>query len=159
MTPSKYLQLLQRKGAAEYTYVCMCCPPGPERRVRQDDFGWDDTRAGFEVSGLSEASAQSYCLRDLNERLLQRKERSMGIISWVVLGLVVGALAKLIMPGKDPGGIIITILIGVVGALLGGFVGSMLGLGAVTGFDLRSLGLAVGGALILLWGYRRFKRA
>lgn len=83
----------------------------------------------------------------------------MGIISWVVLGLVVGALAKLIMPGKDPGGIIITILIGVVGALVGGFVGSMLGLGAVTGFDLRSLGLAVGGALILLWGYRRFKRA
>ena len=83
----------------------------------------------------------------------------MGIIAWAVLGLVVGAVAKLIMPGKDPGGVIITILIGVAGAMIGGFVGSFLGLGTVTGFDARSLLLAVGGALILLWGYRRFKRA
>jgi uncharacterized membrane protein YeaQ/YmgE (transglycosylase-associated protein family) len=83
----------------------------------------------------------------------------MGIVSWAVLGLLVGALAKLIMPGKDPGGIIITILIGVAGAMIGGFVGSFLGLGTVTGFDLRSLAIAVGGALILLWGYRKLRRA
>lgn len=83
----------------------------------------------------------------------------MGIISWAVLGLIAGAIAKLIMPGKDPGGMIITILIGIAGAMIGGFVGSFLGLGTVTGFDVRSLILAVGGALILLWGYRRFKRA
>jgi uncharacterized membrane protein YeaQ/YmgE (transglycosylase-associated protein family) len=83
----------------------------------------------------------------------------MGIISWAVLGLIAGAIAKLIMPGKDPGGMIITILIGIAGAMIGGFVGSFLGVGTVTGFDVRSLILAVGGALILLWGYRRFKRA
>lgn len=83
----------------------------------------------------------------------------MGVISWAVLGLVVGALAKFIMPGKDPGGIIITILIGVAGAMVGGLIGSFLGLGTVTGFDLRSLAIAIGGALILLWGYRKLRRA
>ncbi len=83
----------------------------------------------------------------------------MGILSWALLGLVVGALAKLIMPGKDPGGIIVTSLIGVAGALVGGFLGSFLGLGTVVGFDIRSLAIAIGGALILLWGYRRLKRA
>jgi uncharacterized membrane protein YeaQ/YmgE (transglycosylase-associated protein family) len=52
----------------------------------------------------------------------------MGILAWVVFGLVVGALAKLIMPGRDPGGCIITILLGVAGSLLGGFVGKAIGL-------------------------------
>ena len=79
----------------------------------------------------------------------------MGILSWIVLGLVVGALAKWIMPGPDPGGAVVTILIGVAGALVGGFLGSLVGLGSVTGFDLGSLVLAVGGALLLLWGRRR----
>ena len=79
----------------------------------------------------------------------------MGILSWIVLGLVVGALAKWIMPGPDPGGMVVTILIGVAGALVGGFLGSLVGLGSVTGFDLGSLVLAVGGALLLLWGRRR----
>ncbi len=78
----------------------------------------------------------------------------MGIISWIALGLVVGIVAKLIMPGKDPGGLIITILIGIAGAMLGGFVSSSLGLGTVTGFDVRSLSIATGGALLLLLGYR-----
>ncbi len=82
----------------------------------------------------------------------------MGILSWIVMGLIVGALAKFIMPGKDPGGIIVTILIGIAGAFVGGFVGSLLGLGAVTGFNLWSLLLAVGGALILLWLYRVIKK-
>jgi uncharacterized membrane protein YeaQ/YmgE (transglycosylase-associated protein family) len=78
----------------------------------------------------------------------------MGIISWVVFGLISGALAKWIMPGKDPGGFIITIGIGVVGAFIGGYLGTLLGLGSVDGFDIRSFFLAVGGAVILLAGYR-----
>ncbi|MCI5140500.1 MAG: GlsB/YeaQ/YmgE family stress response membrane protein [Candidatus Electrothrix sp. ATG1] len=82
----------------------------------------------------------------------------MGILSWIVMGLIVGALAKFIMPGKDPGGIFVTILIGIAGAFVGGFIGSLLGLGAVTGFNLWSLLLAVGGALILLWLYRVIKK-
>ena len=82
----------------------------------------------------------------------------MGIVSWVVLGLVVGVLAKFIMPGDDPGGIIITTLIGIAGAFVGGFVGSLLGLGSISGFNLMSLVLAVGGALALLTAYRLVKR-
>jgi uncharacterized membrane protein YeaQ/YmgE (transglycosylase-associated protein family) len=79
----------------------------------------------------------------------------VGILSWIILGLVVGVLAKWIMPGPDPGGTIITIVLGVAGALVGGFLGSLVGLGDVTGFNLGSLALAVGGALLLLWGRRR----
>jgi uncharacterized membrane protein YeaQ/YmgE (transglycosylase-associated protein family) len=81
----------------------------------------------------------------------------MGIISWIILGLIVGALAKWIMPGKDPGGIIITIVIGIVGALIGGFLSFRLGLGTVTGLNLWSIIIAVVGALILLWLYRLIK--
>ena len=81
----------------------------------------------------------------------------MGILSWIVLGLIVGVLAKWIMPGDDPGGIIITILIGIVGALIGGFLSSALGFGAVTGINLGSVIIATLGSLILLFGYRRIK--
>jgi uncharacterized membrane protein YeaQ/YmgE (transglycosylase-associated protein family) len=83
----------------------------------------------------------------------------MGILSWIILGLIVGVLAKWIMPGKDPGGIIVTILLGIAGAFLGGFIGSLLGLGAVSGWNLGSFVLALVGALILLIGYRMIKRA
>lgn len=78
----------------------------------------------------------------------------MGIISWIVMGLVAGALAKWIMPGNAPGGLIVTILIGIAGAFVGGFIGTQVGLGSVTGFDLVSMALAIGGALVLLYGYR-----
>lgn len=78
----------------------------------------------------------------------------MGILAWAVLGLIAGAIAKAIMPGKDPGGIIITMLIGIVGALLGGFLGSVIGWGSVNEFDFRSIIVAVIGALLLLWIYR-----
>ena len=61
------------------------------------------------------------------------------------------------MPGKDPGGIIVTILIGIGGAILGGFIASLLGLGTVSGFNLWSFLVAVGGALLLLFGYRQLK--
>ena len=82
----------------------------------------------------------------------------MGIISWIILGLVVGVIAKFLMPGKDPGGIFITILLGIAGAIGGGFISSALGFGQVTGFDLRSLIIAVGGAIILLIIYRAVKK-
>lgn len=78
----------------------------------------------------------------------------MGILSWIILGLVAGALAKLVMPGKDPGGIIITILIGIGGALLGGLVAAQLGFEGVSGFDVRSLGVALAGSVLLLLIYR-----
>jgi uncharacterized membrane protein YeaQ/YmgE (transglycosylase-associated protein family) len=83
----------------------------------------------------------------------------MGVVSWILMGLIVGALAKWMMPGEDPGGIFITILIGIAGAFLGGFIGSFIGLGSVTGFNLISLALAVGGALLLLFGYRLLKQS
>ena len=82
----------------------------------------------------------------------------MGIFSWILMGLIVGLIAKFIMPGKDPGGFIITILLGIAGAFFGGYIGSFLGFGAVTGFNLGSLLLAVGGAVIILIIYRRIKK-
>ncbi|HNV00167.1 MAG: GlsB/YeaQ/YmgE family stress response membrane protein [Verrucomicrobia bacterium] len=82
----------------------------------------------------------------------------MGILSWIVLGLIIGALAKLIMPGKDPGGVIVTILLGIAGGFVGGYLGSIAGLGRVTGFDIRSLLLALGGSIVLLILYRIFKK-
>jgi len=58
------------------------------------------------------------------------------------------------MPGRDPGGIIVTILLGIAGAVVGGFVATSLGYGSMTGFDFRSLLIAIGGAMLLLVGYR-----
>jgi uncharacterized membrane protein YeaQ/YmgE (transglycosylase-associated protein family) len=81
----------------------------------------------------------------------------VGIFAWIVFGLIAGALAKWIMPGKDPGGMIITMLIGIAGAVVGGFIGNFLGFGGISGFDLRSMGIAIGGALILLFLYRKLK--
>jgi uncharacterized membrane protein YeaQ/YmgE (transglycosylase-associated protein family) len=80
----------------------------------------------------------------------------MSVIVWIVFGLIVGALAKLIMPGRDPGGIIVTILLGIVGALLGGWLGQGLGLyapGEPAGFFMALIG-----AIILLLLYRLFVR-
>ena len=78
----------------------------------------------------------------------------MGIFSWIIMGLIVGVIAKVLMPGKDPEGFIITVIIGIGGAFLGGFLGSFLGFGTVTGFNVTSILLAVGGALLLLFLYR-----
>jgi uncharacterized membrane protein YeaQ/YmgE (transglycosylase-associated protein family) len=82
----------------------------------------------------------------------------MGIVSWIILGLVVGIIAKFLMPGKDPGGIVITILLGVAGAIAGGYISSVFGFGKVTGFDFRSLIIAICGSLVLLIIYRAIKR-
>lgn len=76
----------------------------------------------------------------------------MGILGWILFGLIVGALAKLVMPGRDPGGIIVTMLLGIAGAVLGGFVGRALGLygpGEAAGFIMSFIG-----AVLLLWIYR-----
>lgn len=79
----------------------------------------------------------------------------MGILAWIVLGLVAGAIAKLLMPGRDPGGWIVTMLLGVAGAFVGGWIGGMLwGSSGVNGINLPSIGLAVLGAIVLLVIYR-----
>ena len=83
----------------------------------------------------------------------------MGIIAWIVLGLIAGAIAKAIMPGKDPGGLVVTMLIGIVGAFLGGFLGNMVTGQGLNGFSLWSILLAVVGALLLLWIYRMSTRS
>ena len=85
------------------------------------------------------------------------KEFAMGILSWIVLGLIVGVLAKWIMPGDDPGGVFVTILIGIAGAFVGGFLATQLGLGSVSGFNLGSLAIAIGGSLLLLFAYRKLR--
>ena len=82
----------------------------------------------------------------------------MGILSWIVMGFIAGWIAKVIMPGKDPGGFFITVLIGVVGGFIGGLIGSRLGLGTVTGFNIGSFLLAIGGAILLLILYRVIKK-
>jgi len=81
----------------------------------------------------------------------------MGFLSWIVLGLVVGVLAKWIMPGPDSSGLVMTIVLGVAGAFVGGWIGTQLGLGSVSGFNLCSLGLAVAGALLLLFVNRKLR--
>jgi uncharacterized membrane protein YeaQ/YmgE (transglycosylase-associated protein family) len=79
----------------------------------------------------------------------------VGVLSWILFGLLAGAIAKFIMPGKDPGGCIGTIIIGILGAVIGGFVGNeLLDIGTVTGFNVRSFGIAILGAIILLTLYR-----
>jgi uncharacterized membrane protein YeaQ/YmgE (transglycosylase-associated protein family) len=79
----------------------------------------------------------------------------MGIFAWIIFGLIAGAVAKLLMPGRDPGGWIITMLLGIVGAFVGGFIGRAIwGSEGVTGFNLPSFGLAVLGSIVLLFIYR-----
>lgn len=82
----------------------------------------------------------------------------MGVLSWIVFGLIAGLIGRVIMPGRDPGGFIVTTAIGILGAVIGGFVGTQLGWGEVTGFDLRSLGIAVAGAVLLLAVFRLLRR-
>lgn len=79
----------------------------------------------------------------------------MSVIAWILLGLIAGALAKLLMPGRDPGGVLITILIGIAGAIVGGFIwNAFTGNDSYGDFDIGGILIAVLGAIILLWGYR-----
>ena len=82
----------------------------------------------------------------------------MGILSWIFLGLIAGALAKLIMPGKDPGGFFVTILIGIAGGVLGGFLGRFIGLGKIESFDLGGIFIATVGAIVLLVIYHLIRK-
>jgi len=78
------------------------------------------------------------------------------MIGWIIFGLIIGALAKLVMPGRDPGGFIITILLGIAGALLGGFLGRSLGWYGPT--DSAGFIMALVGSIFLLWIYRLLSR-
>jgi uncharacterized membrane protein YeaQ/YmgE (transglycosylase-associated protein family) len=83
-------------------------------------------------------------------------EEQMAILGWILFGLVIGALAKLVMPGRDPGGIIVTMLLGIAGAVLGGFIGRAMGWygeGEAAGWVVSFLG-----AVALLALYRMFTR-
>lgn len=79
---------------------------------------------------------------------------------WILLGLLAGTLAKFLMPGRDPSGCIVTVVLGVVGAFIGGLLGTFLGWGSVTrgSFDLRSIGLATLGAMVVLLIGRMVRR-
>lgn len=77
------------------------------------------------------------------------------IIGWIIFGVIAGAIAKLLMPGRDPGGFIVTILIGIAGAVIGGFIGRALwGSTGVNDWSIGSFALAIGGAILLLAIYR-----
>jgi uncharacterized membrane protein YeaQ/YmgE (transglycosylase-associated protein family) len=80
----------------------------------------------------------------------------VGIIAWILIGLLAGAIAKLLLPGKDPGGLIITMLIGIAGGLLGGWLGKVVfGVDSIDGFfELSTWIAAIVGSLILLILYR-----
>ena len=82
----------------------------------------------------------------------------MGILSWIVLGLIAGALAKWLMPGRDGGGWIVTMVLGIAGAFVGGYLGTMLGLGGgADGVNIGSIIIATVGAFVLLFIYRIVK--
>ncbi|MFD8062779.1 GlsB/YeaQ/YmgE family stress response membrane protein [Streptomyces cyaneofuscatus] len=80
----------------------------------------------------------------------------MGIIAWILIGLLAGIIAKMLMPGKDPGGIIVTILIGIAGGLLGGWLGKVIfGIDSIDGFfEISTWIAAIVGSMILLALYR-----
>ncbi|MER5349454.1 GlsB/YeaQ/YmgE family stress response membrane protein [Kitasatospora sp. NPDC002551] len=80
----------------------------------------------------------------------------MGVIAWILIGLFAGLIAKALMPGKDPGGLIVTILLGIAGGLLGGWLGKVIfGVDSIDGFfDLSTWIAAVVGSVIILAAYR-----
>ena len=83
----------------------------------------------------------------------------MGIIAWIIFGLIAGVIAKLIMPGRDGGGFILTCILGVVGAVVGGWLATMFGIGGdVSGFNLHSFLVAVVGAIVVLGVFRLVRR-
>ena len=79
-----------------------------------------------------------------------------GIVGWIVFGLIVGVIAKLLMPGRDPGGMIVTMLLGIAGALIGGFIGRAMGLYGPQ--DAAGIFMSILGAVLLLFAYRKLAR-
>jgi len=124
----------------------------------------DAAAAGFAEKGIEDYSTSSGLARCLkkgfptNHPFSLKNLFTMGILAWILFGLIAGAIAKAIRPGADPGGWIVTIIIGILGAVVGGWIGTMLGWGDVNGFNFRSFLLAIGGALLLLWIYSMVTR-
>src|SRR6185295_6027833 len=90
---------------------------------------------------------RAVCSRDLG-----RRRTMFGVIGWIVFGLIIGALAKLLMPGRDPGGFIVTMLLGIAGAMMGGFLGRALGWYGPN--DGAGFFMSLLGAIVLLGIYR-----
>ncbi|EGA8083891.1 GlsB/YeaQ/YmgE family stress response membrane protein [Salmonella enterica] len=83
----------------------------------------------------------------------------MGIIAWIIFGLIAGIIAKLLMPGRDGGGFILTCILGIVGAVVGGWLATMFGIGgSISGFNLHSFLVAVVGAIVVLVIFRLLRR-
>lgn len=83
----------------------------------------------------------------------------MGIIAWIVFGLIAGVIAKLLMPGRDGGGFILTCILGIVGAVVGGWLATMFGIGGtISGFNIHSFLVAVVGAIVVLGVFRLLRR-
>ncbi|MBP1637588.1 MAG: yeaQ [Bacteroidetes bacterium] len=81
----------------------------------------------------------------------------MGILSWILLGLIVGALAKAIHPVPVNASWIISIIVGIIGAIIGGWIGTLFGFGSVVEFNIKTLLLAIGGSVLILWLYSVLK--
>ncbi|MBF1995046.1 GlsB/YeaQ/YmgE family stress response membrane protein [Serratia symbiotica] len=81
----------------------------------------------------------------------------MGIISWIIFGLIAGILAKWIMPGRENSGFILTIVLGIIGAVVGGYISTIFGFGKVDGFNFGSFMVAVIGAIVVLYVYRKIR--
>ncbi|CDH33521.1 GlsB/YeaQ/YmgE family stress response membrane protein [Xenorhabdus bovienii] len=79
----------------------------------------------------------------------------MGILSWVIFGLIAGIIAKWVMPGDNSSGIIMTVILGIIGAVVGGYISTFFGMGKVDGFNLGSFAIAVVGAIVVLFVYRK----
>ncbi|XCW69257.1 GlsB/YeaQ/YmgE family stress response membrane protein [Kosakonia cowanii] len=84
---------------------------------------------------------------------------NMGILAWILFGLIAGVIAKFIMPGRDGGGFILTCVLGIVGAVVGGWLATMFGYGGdITGFNMHSFIVAVIGAIVVLAVFRLVRR-
>jgi len=82
----------------------------------------------------------------------------VGILSWIIVGLIAGWLAKMVSSGPEPGGALMTLLIGVVGAVVGGVIANALGYAGATGINLYSILIATLGAVLFLWLWKTFSR-
>ena len=91
------------------------------------------------------------------KRANREDNEMLSFIWWLIIGLIAGALARLIMPGRDPMGIIMTIILGIVGSLLGGVIGMALWRDNADGFQPAGLLLSILGAIVVLWIYRMIK--
>jgi uncharacterized membrane protein YeaQ/YmgE (transglycosylase-associated protein family) len=142
-------RILQRNLDARIVFVTVQA----QTRFRQSRPRYTATVAPRQqlVLALQACPADGKKARPYQEAAVPSRRRwTMGILLWVVFGLIAGAIARFLMPGKASGGIILTILLGIVGAVVGGYVGTLLGFGDVTGFDLGSMALAVGGGVLVL---------